>query len=112
MGLGQIIRERSQRYVSDAVSPYPRLGNCNRGHLYSAVLQTIECISSSPCCISDVKSSSLYDPADGFAELRFVGGLSIEETASVMGLSPATMKRERAKARAWLQRELRRDAAK
>jgi hypothetical protein len=92
MGLGQIIRERSQRYVSDAASPYPRLDNCNR--------------------VSDVKSSSLYDPADGFAELRFFGGLSIEETASVMGLSPATMKRDWAKARAWLQRELRRDAAK
>lgn len=45
-------------------------------------------------------------------ELRLFGGLSIEETASVMGISPATVKREWATARAWLQRELRRDAAK
>jgi RNA polymerase sigma factor (TIGR02999 family) len=45
-------------------------------------------------------------------ELRYFGGLSIEETASVMGISPATVKREWATARAWLQHELRRDAAK
>lgn len=39
-------------------------------------------------------------------ELRFFGGLSIEETAEVVGTSPATVKREWALARAWLQREL------
>jgi RNA polymerase sigma factor (TIGR02999 family) len=45
-------------------------------------------------------------------ELRFFGGLSIEETAIVLGISPATVKREWATARAWLQRELRKDAHK
>lgn len=39
-------------------------------------------------------------------ELRFFGGLSIEETAAVMGVSPATVKREWATARAWLRREM------
>ena len=39
-------------------------------------------------------------------ELRFFGGLSIEETAEVIGVSSATVKREWASARAWLQREL------
>lgn len=39
-------------------------------------------------------------------ELRFFGGLTIEETARVVDLSPATVKREWAFARAWLQREL------
>jgi DNA-directed RNA polymerase specialized sigma24 family protein len=39
-------------------------------------------------------------------ELRFFGGLSIEETASVVGISPATVKREWTTARAWLHREL------
>ena len=39
-------------------------------------------------------------------ELRFFGGLSIEETAVVLGISPATVKREWATARAWLQREM------
>ena len=35
-------------------------------------------------------------------ELRFFGGLTIEETAEVLGLSPATVKREWAMAKAWL----------
>jgi RNA polymerase sigma factor (TIGR02999 family) len=39
-------------------------------------------------------------------ELRFFGGLSIEETAAVLGVSPATVKRSWATARAWLRREM------
>ena len=35
-------------------------------------------------------------------ELRFFGGLSIEETAAVVNISPATIKREWATARLWL----------
>lgn len=45
-------------------------------------------------------------------ELRFFGGLSIEETAVVMGISAATVKREWTTARAWLYRELKKDAEK
>jgi len=40
-------------------------------------------------------------------ELRFFGGLSIEETAEVLAVSPATVKRDWLVARAWLHRELR-----
>ncbi|MDQ6860770.1 MAG: ECF-type sigma factor [Verrucomicrobiota bacterium] len=39
-------------------------------------------------------------------ELRFFGGLTIEETAEVMGFSIATVKREWMTARRWLQREI------
>jgi RNA polymerase sigma-70 factor, ECF subfamily len=39
-------------------------------------------------------------------ECRFYGGMSIEETAEAVGVSPATVKREWALARAWLNREL------
>lgn len=39
-------------------------------------------------------------------ELRFFGGLSIEETAEAIGISPATVKREWVTARAWLLRQL------
>ena len=42
-------------------------------------------------------------------EMRFFGGLSIEETATVLEISPATVKREWATARAWLQREMTRN---
>lgn len=39
-------------------------------------------------------------------ELRYFGGLTIEETAEVMGTSPATVKRSWEVARGWLYREL------
>ena len=39
-------------------------------------------------------------------ELRFFGGLTVEETAEAMDISPATVKRHWAVARAWLAREL------
>ncbi|HEV8186204.1 MAG TPA: sigma-70 family RNA polymerase sigma factor [Pyrinomonadaceae bacterium] len=39
-------------------------------------------------------------------ELRFFSGLTVEETAEVMGISPATVKREWSMAKAWLHREL------
>ena len=39
-------------------------------------------------------------------ELRFFGGLSVEETAEAMGISAPTVKREWAMARAWLHREM------
>ncbi len=39
-------------------------------------------------------------------ELRFFGGLSIEETAGVLAVSPATVKRNWTVAKAWLAREL------
>jgi RNA polymerase sigma factor (TIGR02999 family) len=50
---------------------------------------------------------SAFDERKGrVVELRFFGGLSVEETADVLGLSSATVKREWAMARAWLSREL------
>ena len=39
-------------------------------------------------------------------ELRYFGGLSIEEAAEVLEISPATLKRQWNTARAWLRREL------
>jgi RNA polymerase sigma factor (TIGR02999 family) len=42
-------------------------------------------------------------------ELRFFGGLSIEETAYVMKISERTVKREWTFAKAWFQRELKRN---
>jgi RNA polymerase sigma factor (TIGR02999 family) len=49
----------------------------------------------------DARQSQIVD-------LRFFGGLSIEEASQVLEVSPATVKREWATARLWLQRELRR----
>lgn len=54
-----------------------------------------------------LKRLEALDPQQGkLVELRFFGGLSIKETADIIGVSPATVKREWAIARAWLQREI------
>lgn len=48
-----------------------------------------------------------FDARQGrVVELRFFGGLTVEEAAEVMEVSPATIKREWALAKAWLFREL------
>ena len=44
-------------------------------------------------------------------ELKFFAGLSIEDTAEVLGISPSTVKRDWITARAWLYRELDRSSA-
>ena len=45
-------------------------------------------------------------------ELRFFGGLTVEEIADVIGVAPVTVRREWAKARAWLRREVAHSAPK
>jgi RNA polymerase sigma factor (TIGR02999 family) len=48
-----------------------------------------------------------FDPQQArIVELKFFGGLTIEETAEVLGVSHATVEREWKLARAWLRREL------
>ena len=50
-----------------------------------------------------------FDPQQAqLVELRFFGGLSVEETAGVLGVSRTTVKRNWNLAKAWLARELRR----
>ena len=44
-------------------------------------------------------------------ELRFFGGLSVEETAAVLGVSPATVMGDWRLAKAWLKREMRTDGS-
>jgi RNA polymerase sigma-70 factor, ECF subfamily len=52
------------------------------------------------------------DPTQSrIVELRFFGGLTIEETAAALGSSPATVKREWTLAKGWLLRELSRSQA-
>lgn len=54
-----------------------------------------------------MKTLAEFDPRQSrIVELRFFGGLSIEETAEVLGISPATVKREWNTAKMWLHREL------
>lgn len=57
------------------------------------------------------KLSELDPQQSRIVELRFFAGLTIEDTSEVMGISPATVKRDWTSARAWLHREIARSAA-
>jgi RNA polymerase sigma factor (TIGR02999 family) len=53
-----------------------------------------------------------FDPEQArIVELRYFGGLTVEETAEAVGVSPATVKRQWAMARAWLKQSLEGNAA-
>ncbi len=53
--------------------------------------------------------SRLDERQSRIVELRFFGGLSLENTSRVLGVSPATVKREWATARAWLYQQMSRE---
>ena len=62
------------------------------------------------CCRRSTKRSTRLEQLDPeqarIVELRYFVGLGIDETAAILGISPATLKRRWALARAWLFREL------
>ena len=54
-----------------------------------------------------LKTLSVIDARKSqIVELRFFGGLNVEETADVLGISRRTVEREWSLAQAWLHREL------
>jgi len=81
--------------------------------------QRLETLDDDPLVLVDARAEELVDLDKALqrlsgvderqvriVECRFFGGMSIEETAEALQLSPATVKREWALARAWLNREL------
>jgi RNA polymerase sigma factor (TIGR02999 family) len=50
--------------------------------------------------------SELDEQQGKVVELRYFGGLTVEETAEVLGVSPATVKREWSTARLWLMQQM------
>ncbi len=80
-----------------------------------AALETIESVAEpeivdfEDAVAIDVALNKLHaiDPGQAqIVELRFFGGLTVEETAEVLSISASTVKREWALARAWLRREM------
>ena len=58
-----------------------------------------------------LEALAALDPTKArIVELRFFGGLSVPDTAAVLGVAPATVKRHFAVAKLWLHRRLRGDA--
>jgi RNA polymerase sigma factor (TIGR02999 family) len=53
--------------------------------------------------------SAIDERKNQVVELRFFGGLTVEEAAEVLGVSAETVKRDWKLAKAWLRRELRRE---
>ena len=90
-----------------------RGGGAPRGEHSSAVdLDQIATVQSDPavslCALDDaLESLARIDPRRAkVIELRFFGGLSVEETADMLQVSPQTVMRDWRLARAWLAREL------
>ncbi len=71
-------------------------------------IPTAESSASSLCALDDaLKSLTRIDPRRAHVvELRFFGGLSVDETAEALQVSPQTVMRDWRLARAWLAREL------
>ena len=72
-------------------------------------IPTADSSASSLCALDDaLEDLTRIDPRrTKVIELRFFGGLSVEETAQVLQVSPQTVMRDWRLARAWLARELR-----
>jgi RNA polymerase sigma factor (TIGR02999 family) len=87
-------------------------GRAKRGGGQTTIV--LEPPASTDCCVVDLialdtalTTLTAIDPQQGrIVELRFFGGLTVEEAAEVVGISPATLKREWSAAKAWLYREL------
>jgi RNA polymerase sigma factor (TIGR02999 family) len=77
-------------------------------HLVPAKQRTLDVIALDEA----LNELSRMNPEQGrIVEMRFFTGLSIEETAQALGISPATVKRDWAVARAWLFCEMARTAS-
>jgi len=92
-----------------------RGGRATRVEHASAVdldqIPTADASASSLCALDDaLESLTRIDARRAHViELRFFGGLSVEETAEALQVSPQTVMRDWRLARAWLARELRGD---
>ena len=88
-----------------------RAGNARQVSLDEAALVSAERAAELVALDDALKSLTAIDPRKNqLVELRFFGGLSVEETAEVMKVSPRTVEREWTMAKAWLRREISHDA--
>ena len=74
---------------------------------FSSLMMSMMSLDDALSALSDI------DPVKAqIVELRFFGGMGVDEAASVLGLSPATIKRGWRTAKAWLRREMSRSPGK
>jgi len=98
----QILVERAR-----ARGAQKRWGGLNRVSLTDSVAMAADQGGLLPALDDALTRLEQIDPEQArIVELRYFAGLSIEETADALGMSPATLKRRWALARAWLFRDL------
>ena len=82
-----------------------RGGGAQKVSLDDAIILTEERAAELVALDDALTSLAAVDPRKSkIIELRFFGGMNIEETAEVVGLSPTTVQREWRAAKAWLHR--------
>jgi RNA polymerase sigma factor (TIGR02999 family) len=98
----QILVERAR-----ARGAHKRWGGMNRVSITDSLALAADPETMLPALDEAVAKLEQVDPEQAkIVELRYFAGMSVEEAADAMGLSPATLKRRWALARAWLFREL------
>ena len=98
----QILVERAR-----ARGAQKRWAGLDRVSLTDAIAAAADPVGMLPALDDALARLEQIDPEQArIVELRYFAGLSIEETADALGISPATLKRRWALARAWLFREL------
>jgi RNA polymerase sigma factor (TIGR02999 family) len=98
----QILVERAR-----ARGAQKRWGGLNRVSLTDSIAMAADQGGLLPALDDALTRLEQIDPEQArIVELRYFAGLSIEETADALGMSPATLKRRWALARAWLFRDL------
>ena len=103
----QILVERAR-----ARGAQKRWGGMNRVSLSDALAVAADPESALPALDEALARLEQIDAEQArIVELRYFAGLNIEDTASALGMSPATLKRRWSLARAWLFRELSREVA-
>jgi RNA polymerase sigma-70 factor, ECF subfamily len=109
MGVAAQLMRRVLLDYSRSHQAEKRGGNVNKVYLQEAVVASDSLPADVVALDEALVRLAEFDPQQArLVELRFFGGLSIEETAGVLGISPATVKRNWNVAKARLARELRR----
>ena len=84
-----------------------RSGNPERVSLEDIALVTPEPSAELLALDDALDRLALFDPQKSrIVEMRYFGGLTVEEVADVLGIAAITVKREWARAKAWLYREM------
>jgi RNA polymerase sigma factor (TIGR02999 family) len=111
LGISARIMRRILADSGVARSALKRGGGAEHLALDDALQFSVECTVSLRGVDEALRALETIDPRQGrIVELRFFGGLTIEEVAEVLQISVATVKREWATAKLWLQRALADDA--